>query len=65
MLLVNSATELVGLVQPQEFDAKLTAAGVQHQLIVAPGVYHALDIARHSTSVDTALWAYLTARTSG
>jgi acetyl esterase len=65
MMLVNSATELVGLVQPKEFDAKLTAAGVQHQLIVAPGVYHALDIARKSTSVNRALWAYLKARTSG
>jgi acetyl esterase len=65
MLLVNSATELVGLVQPQEFDAKLTGAGVQHQLIVAPGVYHALDIARKSASVNRALWAYLKARTSG
>lgn len=65
MLLVNSSTELVGLVQPQEFDAKLTAAGVEHRLIVAPGAYHALDIARHSTTVNKALWDYLKARTSG
>jgi acetyl esterase/lipase len=65
MLLVNSATELVGVVQVQEFDAKLTAAGVQHELIVAPGVYHALDIARRSTSVNAALWKFVKARTSG
>ena len=65
MLLVNSATELVSVVQVQEFDRKLTAAGVQHQLIIAPGVYHALDIARRSTSVNGALWKYLKARTSG
>lgn len=63
MLLVNSSTELVGLVQPQEFDQKLTAAGVQHQFIIAPGVYHALDIARKSASINKALWAWLQART--
>jgi acetyl esterase len=43
LYLINSTEEMVPLSQAQALDARLTAAGVDHQLDVLPGTRHALD----------------------
>lgn len=43
LYLINSTDEMVPLSQAQALAARLTAAGVDHQLDVLPGTRHALD----------------------
>ena len=52
ILIINGSDEFIPVVQATDMDAALTAAGVEHQLVVVPGDSHGLSERRVAPVLD-------------